>query len=69
MPKKEQPKIEVVSYVRRKETGELVKVADLTPEEKRTVATKLSCALLNEFFAGIATFTPRAEEKYAADSC
>lgn len=52
----EAKKIKVVSYVR---VGEqLVETSQLTPDQKRQLATWLKCTYLNHLYAGQAEFRP-----------
>ena len=57
--------IQVISYVRR--SGEAVRFADLTPEERQRAATELKLAYLNELYRGKAVFF-RADTEDAAVS-
>ena len=53
--KAQQPKITVISYVRR-QNGEKVRVDELNAEERCKVANQLKTIWFNELYKGIAVF-------------
>lgn len=53
--KAQQPKITVISYVRR-QNGEKVLFEDLTPEERRKAATQINLIWFNALYKGVAVF-------------
>ena len=53
--KAQQPKITVISYVRR-QNGEKVRVDELNAEERCKVATQINLIWLNALYKGVAVF-------------